>query len=69
MLKINYKGYKISQGSSKHVAIFKDGKMMFHAECDIELSEQGLKRTLDWYLDLLEKVEDSNEKRNIETNM
>lgn len=66
MLKIDYKGYKISQGSSKHIAIFKDGKMMFHANCDIELSEQGLKQMLDWYLDLLEKVDVIEEPKKIE---
>lgn len=62
MLKINYKGYTISQASNNHVAIFKDNQLMFHAECQLKLDKLGLKRMLDWYLILVEKVEsDSNE--------
>lgn len=57
MLKINYKGYEISQASNNHVAIFKDNQLMFHAESELEFDELGLKRILDWYLTLVEKVE------------
>jgi hypothetical protein len=58
MLKINYKGYEISQTSNKHVAIFKNNQMVFHAECQLELDELGLKRILDWYLILAKEVGD-----------
>ena len=59
MLKINYKGYKISQASNNHVMIFKDNQMMFHSQADIKLNKDGLKNVLEHYLklnDLLEKV-------------
>lgn len=60
MLKINYKGYKISQASNNHVMVFKDNQMMFHGQSDIKLNKDGLKDVLEHYLklnDLLEKVE------------
>ena len=59
MLKINYKGYKISQASNNHVMIFKDNQMVFHSQIDIKLNKDGLKNVLEHYLklnDLLEKV-------------
>lgn len=58
MLKIKYKGYIISQASNNHVMICKDNKMVFHAEASIQLNEEGLKKQLDFYLKLVEKVED-----------
>lgn len=60
MLKINYKGYKISQASNKHVMICKDNQMLFHAQVNMELNKYGLKNVLEHYFklnDLLEKVE------------
>lgn len=58
MLKINYKGYEISQLSNNHVIIFKDNQMVFHSEVDIKLNKDGLKNVLEYYFklnDLLEK--------------
>lgn len=57
MLKINYKDYEISQASNNHVAIFKDNQLMFHTESGLEFDKLGLKRILDWYLTLVEKIE------------
>ena len=58
MLKIKYKGYIISQASNNHVMICKDNKMVFHTEASIQLNEEGLKKQLDFYLKLAEKVEE-----------
>jgi len=60
MLKINYKGYVISQASNNHVMIYKDNQMMFHSPASVKLNKDGLKNTLEHYFklkDLVEKVE------------
>ena len=57
MLKINYKGYTISQASNNHVIICKDNQMLFHAQCNKELSEKELKQELEHYLKLIETLE------------
>lgn len=60
MLKINYKGYEISQASNNHVMICKDNRMVFHSQSNITLNEDGLKNVLEHYFklsDLLKKVE------------
>ena len=65
MLKINYKGYKISQTSNNHVMICKDNQMVFHSPASIKLNKEGLKNALEHYFklkDLLERAEsDSND--------
>lgn len=60
MLKINYKGYEISQASNNHVMIRKDNQVMFHSQSNIKLNRDGLKNVLEHYFklnDLLKKVE------------
>lgn len=67
MLKINYKGYIISQANNNHVMICKDNQMLFHASCDKKLNKQELKNKLGFYLNLknlIEKVEDKREIQN-----
>lgn len=59
MLKINYKGYVISQAENNHVMICKDNQMLFHAQATTKFDEEGLKNVFEHYLklnDLLEKV-------------
>lgn len=59
MLKINYKGYEISQASNNHVAIFKNNEMIFHSQSRKKLGKEGLKKQLEFYLrldSLLEKM-------------
>lgn len=56
MLKINYKGYVISQASNNHVMICKNNKMVFHAICRKKLNEEELKEQLDFYLNLVEVI-------------
>lgn len=64
MLKINYKGYEISQAENNHIMICKDNKMVFHAEKNTKVNKKGLKNILENYFNLvniLEEVEtDSN---------
>ena len=60
MLKINYKGYEISQSSNNHVVIRKDNQVMFHSQSNIKLNRDELKNVLEYYFklnDLLKKVE------------
>ena len=60
MLKINYKGYVISQADNNHVMICKNNEMLFHIEINIQLTKDGLKNALEHYFklnDLIEKVE------------
>lgn len=60
MLKINYKGYIISQAENNHVMICKDNQMLFHAQSNKKLNEDELKQKLEFYFklnDLVEKVE------------
>ena len=50
MLKINYKGYEISQAENNHIMICKDNKMVFHAEKSTKTNKEGLKNILENYL-------------------
>lgn len=64
MLKINYKGYIISQAENNHVMIFKDNQMVFHSQIDIKLNKDGLKNVLEHYFklnDLVEKVDNDED--------
>ena len=67
MLKINYKGYIISQANNNHVMICKANQMLFHASCNKKLNKKELQNKLDFYLNLknlTEKVEcDENVKK------
>lgn len=57
MLKIKYKGYIISQASNNHIMICKDNQMVFHASANVKLNKKGLKKQLDFYLMLAEKID------------
>ena len=57
VLKINYKGYEISQASNNHIMICKDNQMLFHAELNKKLGKEELKEQLKFYLYLVEKSE------------
>ena len=50
MVKVNYKGYEISQAENNHVMICKDDKILFHASVPKRLDRDGLKKQLDFYL-------------------
>ena len=55
MLKINYKGYVISQASNNHVMICKNNKMVFHGQASVKLNKNGLKKVLEHYFKLKTK--------------
>lgn len=64
MLKINYKGYIISQAENNHVMICKDNQVLFHSQTDIKLNKDGLKNVLEHYFklnDLVEKVDNDED--------
>lgn len=52
----------VSQASNNHVMICKDGEMVFHSQINKELTDDDLKKQVDFYLDVLlsmiEKMED-----------
>lgn len=58
MLKINYKGYIISQASNNHIMICKDKQMLFHAQCNKKLNEEQLKKELELFLKLNKALEE-----------
>ena len=58
MLKINYKGYIISQASNNHIMICKDNQMLFHAQCNKKLNEDDLKQELELFLKLNKALEE-----------
>lgn len=51
MKKVTHKGYTAVQSPrNHHVMIGKDGKMVYHASYDRQLSEDELKKAVDEYL-------------------
>lgn len=59
-MKINYKGYEISQVSNNHIVICKDNKRVFHSQCNRKLNEEELKRKLDLYLKLKVLIDEAD---------
>ena len=59
---IKYRDCIVSQASNNHVMVCKDGEMVFHSQINKELTDDDLKKQVDFYLDVLlsmiEKVED-----------
>ena len=60
--KIKYRNCIVSQASNNHAMICKDGEMVFHSQINKELTDDDLKKQVDFYLDVLpsiiEKMED-----------
>ena len=60
--KIKYRNFLVSQASINHVLICKDGELVFHSQINKELTDDDLKKQVDFYLDVLlsmiEKMED-----------
>lgn len=51
MKRITHKGYTVVQSPrNHHVMIGKEGKVVYHASYDHQLSEEELKKTVDDYL-------------------
>ena len=51
--KIKYRNCTISQASNNHVAICKNDERVFHANIDKRLTDDELKKQVDFYLDIL----------------
>ena len=66
MLKINYKGYEISQAENNHIMICKDNKMVFHAEKSTKANKEELKNILENYLNLVKILEEVETDNNID---
>lgn len=57
MKKVEHKGYTAVQSPrNHHVMIGKDGKMVYHAQYEINLTEDGLRKVIDDYIARSEKV-------------
>ena len=56
---IKYRGYTISQASNNHVAIFQNSKMIFHSQISKKLSDEELKKQVDFFLDILSPLIDN----------
>ena len=59
--KIKYKGYVVSQDSNNHVAIYKDGKLMLHGIVNKKLTDDELKKQVDFYLFICFGFDDESE--------
>ena len=55
--KIRYRGHIVQQNINNHIMIFKNREMVFHAEIEKKLTNNELKRQVDFYLDILKEVE------------
>ena len=51
--KIQYRNHTVSQASNNHVMICKDSEMVFHAAVNKKLTDNELKKQVDFYLDIL----------------
>ena len=63
--KIKYRNCIISQASNNHVMICKDSEMFFHAEVDKKLTDNELKKQVDFYLDILLPSVNESEAENV----
>ena len=63
--KIKYRNCIVSQASNNHVMICKDSEMFFHAEVDKKLTDDELKRNVDFYLDVLLPSIDESEAESV----
>lgn len=53
MKEIKYRNCTISQASNNRLVICKNGERVFHANIDKRLSDDELKKQVDFYLDIL----------------
>lgn len=57
MRRVTHRGYTAVQSPrNNHVMIGKGGKMVYHAQYEISLSEDGLRKVIDDYIAQSEKV-------------
>ena len=63
--KIQYRNHTVSQASNNHVMICKDSEMVFHAQVNKKLTDDELKRNVDFYLDVLLPSIDESEAESV----
>ena len=51
--KIEYRNCTVVQNSNNHVIIFQNNEMAFHASVDKKLTDDELRKQVDFYLDIL----------------
>lgn len=51
--KIEYRNCTVVQNSNNHVIIFQNNEMVFHASVDKKLTDDELRKQVDFYLDVL----------------
>ncbi len=57
MRRVTHRGYTAVQSPrNNHVMIGKAGKMVYHAQYEINLSEEGLRKVIDEYISRSEKA-------------
>ena len=52
MNKLKYKGYTISQASNNHIMISKNNEYLFHAQLDRKLSNDEMKKQIEWFIEM-----------------
>ena len=62
---IKYRDCIVSQASNNHVMICKDSEMVFHAQVNKKLTDDELKRNVDFYLDVLLPSIDESEAESV----
>ena len=55
-MKLEYKGYTISQAPNNHVMITKNNEMVFHTSLSKKLNEEELKAQIDWFIRMLSLI-------------
>ena len=55
--KIKYKSYVVSQDSNNPLSIYKNGQMVSHAQMTKKLTDDELKKQVDFYLNVLPNAE------------
>lgn len=56
MVKVEHKGYTISQAPNNHICIYKGKEFVFHAQLKKRLTKEELKSHLDEILKLIEMI-------------
>ena len=61
--KVTVGEYTVVQASNNHIQIIKDGRMVFHASCTKQQSEEELKEYIAFYERLIGKGADNEQSR------
>lgn len=56
---VEHEGYKIVQCTNNHIQIYKDDRIIMHASCTKKMTEEELKK----YIDFLKDIQEGNYKK------